>query len=106
MLGPTLLSLHNVAYYCRLMTQTRQAIREGRFAEFCGSALPVWVIHFKMILRNGDGQVQQPRSRGLPRSGVGPPFTAGYLAQFLAPFTGLLVFGFSRQRQQAPRKAP
>ena len=34
MLGPTLLSLHNVAYYCRLMTQTRQAIREGRFAEF------------------------------------------------------------------------
>ena len=34
MLGPILLSLHNVAFYCRLMAETRQAIREGRFAEF------------------------------------------------------------------------
>src|SRR5437870_1283311 len=34
MLGPTLLSLHNVAFYCRLMENVRQAIREGRFAEF------------------------------------------------------------------------
>jgi queuine tRNA-ribosyltransferase len=34
MLGPTLLSLHNVAYYCRLMAEVRQAIQEGRFAEF------------------------------------------------------------------------
>jgi queuine tRNA-ribosyltransferase len=34
MLGPTLLSLHNVAYYCRLMAEVRPAIREGRFAEY------------------------------------------------------------------------
>ncbi len=34
MLGPVLLSLHNVAYYCRLMAEIRQAIREYRFAEF------------------------------------------------------------------------
>jgi queuine tRNA-ribosyltransferase len=34
MLGPILLSLHNVAYYCRLMAEVRQAIREHRFAEF------------------------------------------------------------------------
>jgi queuine tRNA-ribosyltransferase len=34
MLGPTLLSLHNVAYYCRLMAELREAIRRGRFAEF------------------------------------------------------------------------
>jgi queuine tRNA-ribosyltransferase len=34
MLGPILLSLHNVAFYCRLMENVRQAIREGRFAEF------------------------------------------------------------------------
>jgi queuine tRNA-ribosyltransferase len=34
MLGPTLLSLHNVAFYCRLMAEARQAIGEGRFAEF------------------------------------------------------------------------
>ena len=34
MLGPILLSLHNVAFYCRLMENARRAIREGRFAEF------------------------------------------------------------------------
>ena len=34
MLGPTLLSLHNVAFYLRLMREIRAAIREGRFAEF------------------------------------------------------------------------
>lgn len=34
MLGPTLLSLHNVAFYCRLMEQTRAAIEAGRFDAF------------------------------------------------------------------------
>jgi queuine tRNA-ribosyltransferase len=34
MLGPTLLSLHNIAYYCRLMAETRAAIRLARFADF------------------------------------------------------------------------
>jgi queuine tRNA-ribosyltransferase len=34
MLGPTLLSLHNVAFYCRLMAEARQAITHGRYAEF------------------------------------------------------------------------
>jgi queuine tRNA-ribosyltransferase len=34
MLGPTLLSLHNLAYYLRLMREARDAIREGRFEEF------------------------------------------------------------------------
>jgi queuine tRNA-ribosyltransferase len=33
MLGPTLLSLHNVAYYCRLMAEVRAAIRERRLAD-------------------------------------------------------------------------
>jgi queuine tRNA-ribosyltransferase len=33
MLGPTLLSLHNVAFYCRLMADIRQAIQERRFAQ-------------------------------------------------------------------------
>ena len=32
MLGPRLLSLHNLAYYMRLMTDMRTAIAEGRFA--------------------------------------------------------------------------
>jgi queuine tRNA-ribosyltransferase len=42
MLGPTLLSLHNVAFYNRLMAEVRQAIREQRFAEFCQVSLARW----------------------------------------------------------------
>jgi queuine tRNA-ribosyltransferase len=42
MLGPTLLSLHNVAFYCRLMAEVRQAIREGRFGEFRAVRLARW----------------------------------------------------------------
>src|SRR5262249_22983732 len=34
MLGPTLLSLHNVAFYCRLAAEAREAITAGRFGEF------------------------------------------------------------------------
>jgi queuine tRNA-ribosyltransferase len=34
MLGPTLLSLHNVAYYARLTADARQAIAAGRYAAF------------------------------------------------------------------------
>ena len=34
MLGPTLLSLHNVAFYCRLMAQTRAAIDARQFVAF------------------------------------------------------------------------
>jgi queuine tRNA-ribosyltransferase len=42
MLGPTLLSLHNVAFYCRLMAEVRQAIQERRFADFCAVSLARW----------------------------------------------------------------
>lgn len=42
MLGPTLLSLHNVAFYCRLMADVRQAIEENRFAEFRAVSLARW----------------------------------------------------------------
>src|SRR5262249_37923471 len=42
MLGPTLLSLHNIAFYLRLMTQTRQAIETGRFAAFRAVCLARW----------------------------------------------------------------
>lgn len=34
MLGPTLLSLHNLSYYNRLLGEIRQAIAEGRFGAF------------------------------------------------------------------------
>ncbi|HVK16805.1 MAG TPA: tRNA guanosine(34) transglycosylase Tgt [Fimbriiglobus sp.] len=39
MLGPTLLSLHNVAYYLRLMNEARAAVSEGRFAAFRAECL-------------------------------------------------------------------
>jgi queuine tRNA-ribosyltransferase len=42
MLGPTLVSLHNLSFYNRLMTQMRQAIEGGRFAEFCQDRLARW----------------------------------------------------------------
>ena len=43
MLGPTLLSLHNVAFYCRLMAGARQAIEERRFDDFAAVHLARWV---------------------------------------------------------------
>ena len=42
MLGPTLLSLHNIAFYCRLMGEARQAIAAGRFDEFRAVRLVRW----------------------------------------------------------------
>ena len=42
MLGPTLLSLHNVAFYLRLMADARAAIAEGRFAAFRAGRLARW----------------------------------------------------------------
>jgi queuine tRNA-ribosyltransferase len=42
MLGPTLLSLHNLAYYNRLMADTRSAIAERRFDAFCQDRLARW----------------------------------------------------------------
>jgi queuine tRNA-ribosyltransferase len=42
MLGPALLSLHNVAFYLQLMERVRQAITEGRFAAFRTACLARW----------------------------------------------------------------
>jgi queuine tRNA-ribosyltransferase len=42
MLGPTLLSLHNVAFYCRLMAGVREAVEAGRLAEFRAVRLARW----------------------------------------------------------------
>ena len=42
MLGPTLLSLHNVAFYLKLMADARCAITEGRFATFHAECLARW----------------------------------------------------------------
>jgi queuine tRNA-ribosyltransferase len=42
MLGPTLLSLHNLAYYLRLMADARAAVAAGRFAAFRAACLARW----------------------------------------------------------------
>ncbi len=42
MLGPTLLSLHNIAYYLQLMADARTAISEGRFVAFQAECLARW----------------------------------------------------------------
>ncbi len=42
MLGPTLLSLHNVAFYSRLVAEARRAVRAGRFADFRAVCLARW----------------------------------------------------------------
>ena len=43
MLGPTLLSLHNLAFYLRLMASARQAISEERFSAFHADCLARWL---------------------------------------------------------------
>jgi queuine tRNA-ribosyltransferase len=42
MLGPILASLHNVAFYLRLMEQIRAAMETDRFAEFRAVSLARW----------------------------------------------------------------
>ncbi len=42
MLGPILLSLHNIAYYQRLMAQAREAIAADSFCEFVRCRMSGW----------------------------------------------------------------
>ena len=42
MLGPTLLSLHNVAFYLRLLADGRRAVADGRFDTFRAGCLARW----------------------------------------------------------------
>jgi queuine tRNA-ribosyltransferase len=44
MLGPAMLSLHNVAFYLRLMAAARRAIEEGGFAAFRQACLARWAV--------------------------------------------------------------
>jgi queuine tRNA-ribosyltransferase len=53
MLGPTLLSLHNVAFYSRLLAEVRQAIAERRLKAFCDSFLA-------SLLPSGPGREEEP----------------------------------------------
>lgn len=42
MLGPTLVSLHNLAFYLKMMEEVRGAIREKRLAEYVAACLARW----------------------------------------------------------------
>jgi queuine tRNA-ribosyltransferase len=42
MLGPVLLSAHNVTYYQRLVSRARAAIERGDFVEFCQARMEGW----------------------------------------------------------------
>ncbi len=42
MLGPILLSIHNLTYYQRLMTEARQAIQDDRFTAFLAEKKAAW----------------------------------------------------------------
>jgi queuine tRNA-ribosyltransferase len=44
MLGPTLLSLHNIAFYLRLMADCRKSILQGTFAAFQTGCLARWSV--------------------------------------------------------------
>ena len=44
MLGPILLSLHNLAYYNRLMKQAREAIENDCFLDFFNQRMAGWAI--------------------------------------------------------------
>jgi queuine tRNA-ribosyltransferase len=44
MLGPILLSIHNLSYYQRLLTRARQAIADGRFTSFYEERKKAWEI--------------------------------------------------------------
>lgn len=49
MLGPTLLSLHNIAFYLRLMAQAREAIEQGRYTEFRAEKEARWKANTKSV---------------------------------------------------------
>ena len=42
MLGPILLTIHNIAYYQRLVAGARKAIEENRYSEYCAEKFSGW----------------------------------------------------------------
>ena len=45
MLGPILLTIHNLTYYQRLLADAREAIEADRFTEFRLEKLRGWRVH-------------------------------------------------------------
>ena len=44
MLGPILLTIHNITYYQRLMSGARQAIEQGRYLDYYRERLEQWAL--------------------------------------------------------------
>jgi queuine tRNA-ribosyltransferase len=42
MLGPILVSIHNLTYYQRLLAEARRAIADDRFSDFLGKRRSAW----------------------------------------------------------------
>lgn len=56
MLGPILLSIHNVTYYQRLTTAARAAIEVGKYQEFYDRSTAVWR---KQLAAKSDGNAAE-----------------------------------------------
>src|SRR5205085_2708413 len=82
MLGPTLLSLHNVVFYLRLMAGIREAIERGRFAAFRTAWLGRWNQgrgSGEQVA--GEGEVEQKGDHVGPGEGDGAGGDAGFQMQ-------------------------
>jgi queuine tRNA-ribosyltransferase len=55
MLGPMLVSIHNLTYYQRLMARAREAIAANRFVEFCDERRLGWAERSEPIAGYGPG---------------------------------------------------
>ncbi|MEM1303300.1 MAG: tRNA guanosine(34) transglycosylase Tgt [Planctomycetota bacterium] len=55
MLGPILLSIHNLTYYQRLMADARLAIEEDRYSEFVAKKKAGWARHLEGGRRKAEG---------------------------------------------------
>ena len=62
MLGPILLSIHNLTYYQQLLAEARAAIEEDRFASFRAAKMAGW--------RGTSDVADRPRHDPLARYGA------------------------------------
>ena len=64
MLGPILLSIHNLTYYQRLMAEAREAIAADSYGEF-RRAKSGWLGHCKNRLVGFQSLIDRPKAKEL-----------------------------------------
>jgi queuine tRNA-ribosyltransferase len=57
MLGPILLSVHNLTYYHRLVGEAREAIRRGQYQAFMQARMSRWATDGSVGSDGSDGSV-------------------------------------------------